>query len=265
MMGKRFPKLQALTSLLLLGASVVPQQAGAEPHRPSDAEASKGERVADVLLLEAGGDRDPGLIRSPAPLEGVRQWVSAADYPEAARREAREAQIFLEIAVDAAGRATGCRVAFVQGAAGADFEKQACAVVMSRGRFRHGLDAEGNARPGTVRMVMTFSLRDPSRPPYWPPPPPGPIPGNVPPRLIDPGGRSLTGAPDLFPNRHPAAFLDVDGNGRVTRCQISQSAGTDAGDAAVCRHVSALRFEPARELGRNRIAYQNYFVRLDVE
>lgn len=258
MTDKRFPKLQALTSILLIGASPAPQQGGPAP-------SSSAERIADVLLVEAGGHRDPELIRSPEPLEGLRDWVSASDYPEAARREGRDAQVFMEVAVDATGRATGCRVAFVQRAGGADFEKQACAIVMSRGRFRHGIDAEGNARPGIVRLVMTFSLRDSTRPAYAPPPPPGPVPGNAPPRLRDPLGLTLAGPVDLFPNRRPTAFLDVDRNGRVSHCQIGASAGTDGGDAAVCRHLTALRFEAARDSDGSRMAFRNHFVRLDVQ
>jgi hypothetical protein len=258
MIGKSFPKLLALTSFLLLGASPAPPQAAAAPP-------SGGERIPDVLLLGVGGDREPGLIRPPAPQEDLRAWVSSSDYPDSARREGRDAEVFMAVAVDAAGHATDCRVTLVQRAGGADFERQACAIVMSRGRFRHGIDAEGNARPGTVDMVMTFSLRDPGRPAYWPSPPPSPVPVNAPPRLRDPRGLALAGAPEVFPNRHPTALIDVDKDGRVTGCRILASAGTDAGDAAVCRHLTALRFEAARDLDRSRMAYPNHFVRLDIE
>lgn len=258
MTGNHFPKLQALTSFLLLGAAPAPPP-GAAPSPPRD------ERVADVLLLEGGGHQEPGLIRPPAPREGLRDWVSASDYPETARREGRDAQVFMEVAVDAAGQPTRCRVAFVQLAGGADLEKQACAIVMSRGRFRHGIDRDGNARPGTVPMVMTFSLREPGQGAYWPPPPPSPMPIKAAPRLRDPRALVLAGTGDVFPNRRPSALLDIDKDGRVTRCRIVASAGTDAGDAAVCRHVTALRFEAARDLDRSRMAFSNHFVRLEVE
>jgi hypothetical protein len=222
-------------------------------------------RIPEILLLESGDYGDAAMIRRSAARDGFRGWVLPADYPQAARREGREAQIFFDVAVGADDRITGCTVQMVQGN-GDDFAERACEIVRQRGQFRHALDAEGRARPGIVTMVMTFTLRQPQQPSYAP----GPAPG-MGPRLQRPAGPArpnaltLRGPPTIFVSEAPTAWLDIDARGRVTRCRIRSSTATDEGDASLCRHVARTRFLPAVGLDGEPVATESYYARFTVQ
>lgn len=44
------------------------------------------------------------------------------------------------------------------------------------------------------------------------------------------------------------AYLDIAATGQVTQCRIAKSAGTDAADVAMCKHLVQQRFRPAEDV-----------------
>lgn len=225
--------------------------------------------VAEILLLETGDYGDPGMIRRSVAREGFRSWPTATDYPGNALRERRTAEVFIDVAVGADDRITGCTVRHMQRTGGADFGVKACSIVRERGKFTHALDAAGVPRPGVVPMTMTFNLRQPGQasysppPPPPPPPPPGAAPASRPPALTKVGGLALR-FPGAVPNARPSTWLDIDKSGRVASCRIRRSTGVDAADAAVCRHLRATRFTPGRDAAGQKVPVASHFVALDV-
>jgi len=70
----------------------------------------------------------------------------------------------------------------------------------------------------------------------------------------DPIIRGLRGSP-------AAVWLNVAASGTVTRCRVAQSSGSDGTDVAMCRAMSAMSFNPARDVFGEAI---DGFVRTEV-
>ena len=68
----------------------------------------------------------------------------------------------------------------------------------------------------------------------------------TPPRLLDPSLLVLPVDKKIFVNAAPATALDIDATGRVTRCRIRDTSGSDIGDAKLCKLMMRARFEPSR-------------------
>lgn len=79
------------------------------------------------------------------------------DYPPAALRQAVQGRVLVRVAVSADGRATECATVATSGSPVID--ETTCRVVLSRGRFRPALDAEG--REVAARMVSSVVWRLP--------------------------------------------------------------------------------------------------------
>jgi hypothetical protein len=221
--------------------------------------------IPEILLLEAGDYGDAAMIRRSAAHDGFREWVVPGDYPRAALREGRSAQVLFDVAVGADDRIAGCTVQLVQGD-GDDFGLRACEIVRQRGRFRHALGADGRAYAGVVPMVMTFTMRQPQQASYAP----GPAPSmgaafRRPAAPEQPDALTLRGSASVFLNDAPTAWLDVDQSGRVTRCRIRSSTGTDEGDVALCRGASEASFLPALGRDGEPVAMQSYYAAFTVE
>ena len=58
--------------------------------------------------------------------------------------------------------------------------------------------------------------------------------------------RGLPGAASL--SKDAAVYLQVGASGQVTECRIAESAGNDAADIAMCRHMLRSRFRPAEDV-----------------
>jgi hypothetical protein len=221
--------------------------------------------IPDILLLEVGDYGDARMIRRSAALDGFRSWVAASDYPATALRDRRKAEVYIDVAVGPTDEITACTVTLIQGDRDDVFGRTACAIVSERGHFRHALDAEGNAQPGVVPMVMTFTLREAGQPSYSPGPAPemGPaLKGRPIPRE---GALTLNGGIETFPNRSPSAWLDIGDDGRVRRCRIRATTGTDAGDTKLCHHAMSARFEPATDVRGRSVAVSAFFAQFVVE
>lgn len=217
-----------------------------------------------VQLGEYFGADVPSLMRPAATATGrTADWASAADYPAAALREGRSGVVEMLVSISAADRITACEV--VGGVPDADLRETACAIVRRRGAFRHALGNDGRPRPGTVSLKMRFALLGPNDHDDFlrvesVPEKPGRAPRSDWKALV------LRGSAAVFPDPRPGAFVNLSATGKVTRCKIVATAGTDAGDIAVCRFLrTRIRFEPAENAAGRKIPFSKFYVELRVE
>lgn len=205
-----------------------------------------------VMAYLSRTTHDEDMIRPAMPID-IHDWnLGPADYPQELLGDRMTAYLHIDVSVGSHGQVVDCIVTdararrLVEALAPAPefFARNACAAIRERGRFRHALDAEGVARAGVVPLYMMFTADDVAPAPPAPPAP-GLAANAAKPR--DLAVLRLVPDPAMFTIIDPSVWLDIDAKGRVTRCRVARSTGTDAGDAAMCRQMMAARFEPARD------------------
>lgn len=192
---------------------------------------------------------DPQAIRPARPLD-AKAWLRPEDFPADTFVPGKWRGLELRLLVDAAGRVTECTT---YGPA-SDLATTACARVTDRARFVHAIDAKGTPKPSERVMSVTFYVAAPSASMSPGPPPPPPGFRNTRPVLKDPEVLNLPAAPDMPRTPAPRVSVAVNEKGRVTGCRILQTTASDTGDAALCRRISAARFEPARDPEGRKVA-----------
>ncbi|MGP7795373.1 energy transducer TonB [Sphingomonas sp. CLY1604] len=106
----------------------------------------------------------------PEPASDPAQWIAPDDYPPAALRNAEQGRVVAELAIDAMGRPTDCRV--VESSGYPDLDAATCMHLVQRALFKPALDARGKPVAGTYR---THGIR------WTMPSGPMPVPVPVPP------------------------------------------------------------------------------------
>ncbi len=226
----------ATLTLLALGAGAVSAQ---EPEV----------RVPVVTLFTISDLDDPAMIRAAKPVEGYETWLTPADFPADAFDPIRTWYVPLSIKVAADGSVSDCIPIDPVRQGGA----RACEVIRERGRFVHALDAEGRPQSGSRAMGAVFELRQPGKPVLASPAPPPMGYQNTKPVIRDAALLQLAADPQKFIETAPGVWLDINAKGRVTRCRIRISTGTDAGDAEVCKRMTKAKFDPARDPQGNKV------------
>lgn len=98
-----------------------------------------------LLLLGAG----------TAPEPAGRWGVSVDDYPAEALRSGLQGTTRFDIAVNEAGKATGCTI--VKSSGHAVLDQQACTVLMRRAKFKPARDDAGNPVAGSWRHLVVWT------------------------------------------------------------------------------------------------------------
>lgn len=161
---------------------------------PSQKETDRKQVEAITTTIEeisrASRERQELLEASTATLTNWREANSIqADYPPASWLADEEGLVVYEIAVDAAGKATGCTIAETSGHKALD--KAACAAVIERGVFAPAQNEAGEGVEGVYRGRHFWRKRTPE------------VPG---------------------PFRFKATFT-VDERGRAVDCVVDQAQG----------------------------------------
>ena len=107
-----------------------------------------------LLLLAAAQPAPP-----PTPTAGranLAGLISMDDYPAEALRRGEQGTVRVEISVDAAGHASGCRVAMSSGSALLD--DTTCSLLTARARFKPARDARGRPVPDVYRQAITWRI-----------------------------------------------------------------------------------------------------------
>lgn len=217
--------------------------------------------VSEVKLLRLSEDE---YRRGAAPYWGASDYwtrhlgalVTVEDIPGDLRRRAVSSEVAIAVAVDAAGRKTGCAV--LRAGAEPRLDALACRLAMERAAFPPTLVGPGRPEPSRRILAIRFETVDAEthaerlaaqRPLMAPPPPlPAPIPNDWPrlrwleqlrverlPAIQDdyprPAGRPAEGVVSLE--------LATTSAGEV-RCEIGAGSGNAALDAAACRAAGRL-------------------------
>lgn len=188
-----------------------------------------------VALYTISDLDDPKMIRQVQPLKGSEEWLT----PVGADDSVTDCQPF---------------------DAPTDLAVRSCEVIRARGRFVHALDASGTAQSGSRAMGILFRVIGPGQSGGLSPAPPPIGSQNTKPVLRDAGVLRLAAEPQKFIEPAPSLWADINAKGRVTRCRIRISTGTDAGDAELCRRMTKAKFDPARDPQGNKVpALYAYF------
>ncbi len=199
---------------------------------------------------------DPAMIRPVQPVEGYEQWLTPADFPADAFDPAQQRYFQISLVVDANDTITACQPLVVP----SDLGARVCEVIAARGRFVHALDASGTAQSGTRAMGVLLSVVQPGLRGGLSPAPPPMGYQNTKAVLRDAAVLQLAADPQRFIAPAPSLWADISAKGRVTRCRIRTSTGTDAGDTEICRRMSKAKFDPARDPQGNKVpAMDVYF------
>lgn len=225
--------------------------------------------VRSAVMRTTGFNDDPALIRPSELADGYGTWLHEDDFPQdwypTAIGMANTANLLLQIGADDQLSACINQSSSLQASSIAE---RACELILQRGRFHHGIDESGQAHPGerqvTVRLqVHRILVSDRLVPPPSPPPAPPGLPNPLP-VLLDAGGKMLPQDISSTLNRPPTLSLDVSALGQVTRCRITTTTGSDAGDVALCRHAAGLQFEPGHSANGQPVAFTSLYFPLQV-
>lgn len=95
------------------------------------------------------------LSRPVLPVEDPQRWSSTEAFPASERQRWGTGLNTVRLAIDATGKATSCHVQ--RASAGEAFNTAACNLLMSKGRFRPAIDADG--RPVASYWVKNFRFQ----------------------------------------------------------------------------------------------------------
>jgi protein TonB len=86
------------------------------------------------------------------PLPGL---FSASDYPSEALERGEQGPVTVELAIDAQGRVTNCKVLV---SAGWSLDRATCKAYLKRARFRPATDDNKKPIPSTYTMTMVWQI-----------------------------------------------------------------------------------------------------------
>lgn len=115
-----------------------------------------------ILLQPVPGTTGVFEGTPPQPDGDVSTWVITDDYPEAAWVEFREGTTEVRLAVNVAGRVTGCTINRSSGHP--DLDSAACTALVQRARFQPARDGAGNAVAGEYTRRVRWQLPGSSGP-----------------------------------------------------------------------------------------------------
>jgi TonB family protein len=114
---------------------------------------------AALLALAASVASPPPLPAGPVPTvrpdgDARAALAAAGDAREARRRDQRE--VVFEVTVSPRGAVSDCRI--LQSSGSAQLDDQACTIARGRPRLAWARDAQGRARPESVRRIVSWSI-----------------------------------------------------------------------------------------------------------
>ncbi|MGQ0558274.1 MAG: energy transducer TonB [Sphingosinicella sp.] len=171
------------------------------------------------------------------------EYITQADYPTEALLENEQGNVVFELSVSSLGRVTGCRI--ISSSASQRLNEVTCRA-LQRAQFRPARDTQGVPVADIIRSQITWAIPEP--PPLRA-------------RARRANLASYVGDGDypftaIRNNEQGVVYfaLEVSAEGRVSRCHITRSSGSQALDNQTChimmRHA---RFDPARDEAGNPV------------
>lgn len=199
--------------------------------------------IALALIVQSPGA--PSTHRGRANLAS---YFSTDDYPPAALHAGEEGTVQFRLTISPEGRASDCAVVGSSGSAILD--EATCRILRERARYSPARDAEGRPVTGTDHGSVTWRL-----------PPPEPQPDSIPAENCAGCTRPSGTVGSFFRVAdYPSAALRtreqgrvgfrvlIGTDGRVKRCQVTASSGSQSLDVTTCAILLArARYQPARD------------------
>lgn len=224
--------------------------------------AQRSENGGPAVTIYALDDYDDATVIRPARAQsGYQEWLTPADLPAEAFDPARLRYYRIRVVVGPDDSVTDCQPI---GEAPADIVARVCDAVRTRGRFVHALDTSGAATSGTHTLGIVLQVLSPGDWAGLPPAPPLSGWRNTKPVIRDLKLLLLPADRQKFTELAPSLWADIDAKGRVTRCRIRFSTGTDAGDAELCRRMAKAKFDPARDPEGKNVPMRGFYVTFSV-
>ena len=112
---------------------------------------------ADALPTRPADPPAPAFTpRPPVPANNQASWITNADYPSLALRREMEGDVAYELAVDARGRVSECRITASSGHRLLDSET--CRLIERRARFTPATDDKGQSAIGMWRGSVRWTI-----------------------------------------------------------------------------------------------------------
>lgn len=228
--------------------------------------ADEGEPIRSVVLFTGNSVDAPGTIRG-AKAVGTDGWATPADFPADIPDEELRVSAGVNLTLDPQGKVLSCDSAFVGASKPehrtvTDWIAATCGIIQRKGRFAYAIDEAGRPVPSAYRMTAVFEIKKPGQRPYMAPPAPAPPSAFYQQRAKPKKDLALKLRDPAITNATPRTFLDIDAKGRVVRCRIWVSTGSDASDAAVCSYLTKQKFAPA--IGRDGVVTEERYLVVDL-
>lgn len=228
--------------------------------------AEESELVRDVAIFTGNSVDAPGTIRG-AKAVGADGWATPADFPTDIPDEDLRVSAGVNLTLDPQGKVLSCGSDYVSASKPdhrtlTDWIAATCGIILRKGSFAYAIDGAGRPVPSTYRMTAVFEIKKPGQRPYMAPPAPAPPSAFYQRRAKPKKDLALKLRDPAITNATPRTFLDIDAKGRVVRCRIWVSTGSDASDAAVCSYLTKQKFAPA--IGRDGTVTEERYLVVDL-
>ena len=228
--------------------------------------AEESELVRDVAIFTGNSVDAPGTIRG-AKAVGADGWATPADFPTDIPDEDLRVSAGVNLTLDPQGKVLSCGSDYVSASKPdhrtlTDWIAATCGIILRKASFAYAIDGAGRPVPSTYRMTAVFEIKKPGQRPYMAPPAPAPPSAFYQRRAKPKKDLALKLRDPAITNATPRTFLDIDAKGRVVRCRIWVSTGSDASDAAVCSYLTKQKFAPA--IGRDGTVTEERYLVVDL-
>jgi TonB family C-terminal domain len=115
-----------------------------------------GSRLVDVPSVKPSQPTELFTPKKATPRGDTAAWVTTNDYPASDLRAGHTGKVRFQLAIDAAGRVTGCTIVESSGYAGLD--AATCRHVVRRARFESATDSSGGRIPGTYSATIQWVI-----------------------------------------------------------------------------------------------------------
>jgi hypothetical protein len=233
---------------------------------PTPGFADESELIRSVVVFTGNSVDTPGTIRG-AKAVGADGWATPADFPADIPDEELRVSAGVNLTLDSQGKVLSCESDYV-GASKlehrtlTDWIAATCGIILRKGSFAHAIDGAGRPVPSAYRMTAVFEIKKPGQRPYMAPPAPAPPSAFYQRRAKPKKELALKLRDPAITNATPRTLLDIDAKGRVVRCRIRVSTGSDASDAAVCSYLTKQKFAPA--IGRDGVVTEERYLVVDL-
>jgi len=230
---------------------------------PASGFADDSELIRDVVVFTGNSVDAPGTIRG-AKAVGAGGWGTPADFPADIPDQELRVSVGVNLTLDLQGKVLSCDRDYIVASkpdhrSVTDWIAATCGIIQRKGSFAYAIDEAGRPVQSTYRMTAVFEIKKPGQRPYMAPPAPAPPSAFYQQRAKPKKDLALKLGDPAITNVTPRTFLDIDAKGRVVRCRIWVSTGSDASDADVCRYLTKQKFVPA--IGRDGVVTEErYFV-----